>query len=113
MTARSFIAITVAAAAALMSAPAVAGNDHTPPGNPCAKNNGNPCNGNNGNLGAQGNADKEKVKTDKTPPPIDLAMPPVSGRGAFIAQIGDGNAASDRPDGAQRFCPRRPERRPQ
>ena len=94
MTARNLIALTAAAAAALMSAPVLANNDRTPPGNPCAKNNGNPCNGNNGNIGEQGNADKEKVKIDRTPPPIDLAMPPVSGRGAFITQIGDGNVAT-------------------
>ena len=94
MTARIFIALTAAATAAFMTAPAVADTGIIPPGNPCLKNNGNPCNNNNGNLGAQGNADHERVRIDKKPPPIDLAMPAVSGRGAYIAQIGDANVAT-------------------
>ena len=73
---------------------ALADTAKTPPGNPCLKNNGNPCNGNNGNIGAQGNANHEKVKIDKKPPPITIGMPPVIGRGAYISQIGDGNEAS-------------------
>lgn len=76
--------------------PAAADTTSTPPGNPCLKDNGNPCNGNNGNLGAQGNANHEKVKIDKKPPPIDLPMPAVSGRGAYISQIGDSNVATVR-----------------
>jgi len=94
MNARNLIAMTVAAAAALMSAPASAENAKSPAGAPCLKNNGNPCNNNNGNLGAQGNADHERVRIDKKPPPIDLAMPAVSGRGAYISQIGDTNVAT-------------------
>ena len=82
------------AALALFASPALAGTTGTPPGAPCLKNNGNPCNGNNGNLGKQGNASHERTRIDKTPPPIDLAMPAVSGRGAFIAQIGDANVAT-------------------
>ena len=82
------------AAAVLFVAPAYADTSGSPPGAPCLKNNGNPCNGNNGNLGEQGNANHEKVKIDKKPPPIDLAMPAVSGRGAYIDQIGDSNEAS-------------------
>jgi hypothetical protein len=76
------------------SAPAAADNVKTPGGAPCLKNNGNPCNNNNGNLGAQGNAGHEQVRIDKKPPPIDLAMPSVSGRGAYISQIGDTNIAT-------------------
>ena len=88
------IRMIAAAALALLAVPAFADTGSTPPGNPCLKNNGNPCNGNNGNLGEQGNADHERVRIDKKPPPIDLAMPPVSGRGAYISQIGDTNIAS-------------------
>lgn len=91
-----FRALSFAAALALLPTPATADTNSVPPGNPCAKNNGNPCNGNNGNLGQQGNAGHEKVVIDKKPPPIDLPMPPVSGRGAFIEQVGDGNIASIR-----------------
>ena len=69
--------------------PALADTPSTPPGNPCLKDNGNPCNSNNGNLGEQGNANHEKVKIDKHPPPIDLPMPAVSGRAAYVSQIGD------------------------
>lgn len=78
----------------LLASPALADNSGTPPGNPCAKDNGNPCNGNNGNLGDQGNAGHEKVKIDRHPDPIDLAMPAVINRGAYIDQIGDMNMAS-------------------
>ena len=91
-----FRALSLALFLALLPAPAFADTNSVPPGNPCAKNNGNPCNGNNGNLGEQGNAQHEKVVIDKTPPPIDLPMPPVSGRGAFIDQVGDGNIANIR-----------------
>ena len=93
MTARTLIALA-AAAAAFMAAPALAENAKTPGGAPCLKNNGNPCNNNNGNLGAQGNADHERVRIDRKPPPIDLAMPAVSGRGAYVTQIGDANVAT-------------------
>jgi hypothetical protein len=74
--------------------PAFADTASVPPGNPCLKNNGNPCNGNNGNIGAQGNANHEKVKIDKKSPPIVIGMPPVNGRGVFISQVGDSNDAS-------------------
>lgn len=84
----------IVAALALVAAPALAENAKTPAGAPCLKNNGNPCNNNNGNLGAQGNAGHERTRIDKTPPPIDLAMPAVSGRGAYISQIGDANLAT-------------------
>jgi hypothetical protein len=94
MNARTLIAFTAAAAAVLMSAPVLADTAKTPPGAPCLKNNGNPCNGNNGNLGVQGNADHEKTRIDRKPPPIGLAMPAVSGRGAYIAQVGDANVAT-------------------
>lgn len=80
----------------LASAPTHADTNSIPPGNPCLKDNGNPCNGNNGNLGQQGNANHEKVRIDKKPPPIDLAMPAVSGRGAYIDQVGDRNVATVR-----------------
>ena len=86
----------MALALAITAGPAMADTTSTPPGNPCAKDNGNPCNGNNGNLGEQGNANHEKVKIDKHPPPIDLPMPAVSGRAAFIDQIGDANIATVR-----------------
>jgi hypothetical protein len=93
MTVRLHIAIA-GALLFVMGGTAFADTTKTPPGSPCLKNNGNPCNGNNGNIGAQGNADHDKVKIDKKPPPITIAMPPVSGRGAYISQIGDGNEAS-------------------
>src|SRR5690242_3160150 len=80
--------------ASFWAVPASADNLKTPPGDPCLRNNGNPCRGNNGNLGDQGNANHEKVKIDKKPPPISLGMPPVTDRGVFISQVGDGNAAT-------------------
>jgi hypothetical protein len=88
------LAVIAALAAASLSAPLLADTNIVPPGNPCAKNNGNPCKGNNGNIGAQGNVGHEKVKIDKTPPPIDIAMPPVIDRGVFITQVGDSNEAN-------------------
>ena len=91
-----FRILAVAAALAAIATPALADNGSVPPGNPCLKNNGNPCKGNNGNLGEQGNAGHERVRIDKKPPPIDLPMPPVSGRGAFIDQVGDSNRADVR-----------------
>jgi hypothetical protein len=76
------------------AAPSLADTTHVPPGNPCLKNNGNPCNGNNGNPGQQGNANHGDVVTDPNPPPIDIVMPPVTDRGVFITQVGDGNHAN-------------------
>lgn len=86
----------LAMACAFIAVPAAADTNGIPPGNPCLKNNGNPCNGNNGNLGEQGNANHEKVAIDKKPPPIDLPMPAVSGRGIFISQVGDAQLATVR-----------------
>jgi len=91
-----FILTAMGLAVALAAAPALADNSSTPPGNPCLKDNGNPCNNNNGNLGEQGNANHEKVKIDKKPPPIDLPMPAVSGRAVYISQIGDSQVATVR-----------------
>lgn len=96
MTIRKCLTAIGALALACGSAPAAADTTSSPTGAPCLKNNGNPCNGNNGNLGAQGNANHERVRIDKKPPPIDLPMPAVSGRGAYISQIGDLNVASIR-----------------
>lgn len=96
MTIRKLLTAAGAIALLLSAAPAMADTEGTPPGDPCSKNNGNPCNGNNGNLGDQGNSDHERVHIDKKPPPIDLPMPAVSGRGAFVTQIGDANVASIR-----------------
>lgn len=96
MTIRKLLTAASAIALVLGAAPAAADTTGTPPGAPCLKNNGNPCNGNNGNLGKQGNANHERVHIDKRPPPIDLPMPAVSGRGAFISQIGDLNVANIR-----------------
>jgi hypothetical protein len=87
---------TAAAALFVAAAPALADTPSVPPGDPCLKDNGNPCNGNNGNLGDQGNSGHEHTTIDKKPPPIDLSMPAVSGRGAFITQIGDANIATVR-----------------
>lgn len=84
----------IAALLILFAAPAFADTTGTPPGDPCSKNNGNPCNGNNGNLGDQGNSGHDKVKIDKKPPPIVLDMPAVTGRGAYISQVGDSNIAT-------------------
>jgi minor curlin subunit len=94
MTIRKILTVAGALALMLGAAPAAADNVKTPGGAPCLKNNGNPCNNNNGNLGAQGNADHERVRIDKKPPLIDLAMPAVSGRGAYIAQIGQAHVAT-------------------
>jgi len=90
------ITTTTIAALFLLAAahPAFADTASVPPGNPCLKNNGNPCNGNNGNLGAQGNVGHEKTRIDKKPPPISIGMPPVSGRGAYVSQIGNSNQAN-------------------
>lgn len=78
---------------ALGSVPAHASTDKTPPGDPCAKDNGNPCNGNEGNEGDQGNANKERVKYSE-PGPIDVPLPAVSGRAAYITQIGTAHRAT-------------------
>lgn len=95
---RSSTPALVLAFAALVSAfaaaEASAQTSQVPPGNPCLKNNGNPCNGNNGNLGKQGNASGERRDIDRKPPPISMTMPAVSGRGAFIDQVGQGATAS-------------------
>lgn len=93
-------------ALALLPIPAavIADTNSTPPGAPCLKNNGNPCNGNNGNLGKQGNANHERVRIDKKPPPFELPMPPVSGRAAFVEQIGDANRADIRQTAPNAFA---------
>jgi hypothetical protein len=93
MNVRKLIGTLFGAMLFLSVAPAYADTASTPPGSPCTKNNGNPCNGNNGNLGEQGNAGHEKIKIDKKPPPIILAMPEVADRGVFISQVGDLNEA--------------------
>jgi len=79
---------------AAAATPAFADTPIVPPGNPCLMDNGNPCKDNNGNQGHQGNVNKEKVTIVTNPPPINLSMPPVSDRGVFISQIGDGNVAN-------------------
>lgn len=79
---------------ALGTAPALADTPTVPPGNPCLRGNGNPCRGNNGNLGAQGNASGERVRIDRHPPAIDMTMPAVHGRGAYVDQIGDSSTAT-------------------
>jgi len=92
MVTTRIIGVALAAALISLATPAHAQNNgHTPPGNPCGggsgQGTGNPCNGNNGNAGAQGN-------TGGLPsPPILIEMPAVSGRGAFIDQIGNRNNA--------------------
>jgi len=96
MTIRTLLTAAGAIALVMTAAPAAADTGRTPPGAPCLKSNGNPCNNNNGNLGAQGNAGHERVRIDRKPLPIDLAMPAVSGRGAYISQIGDANVATIR-----------------
>jgi hypothetical protein len=88
--------VIIAILLASLALPALADTGQVPPGNPCLKDNGNPCNGNNGNLGQQGNVGHEKTVIDKKPPPIDLPMPAVSGRGAFINQIGNDQKATIR-----------------
>lgn len=91
---RKLIGTLLAGALALCAVPVFADTTSVPPGEPCAKNNGNPCKGNNGNLGDQGNVNGGTVTVDDNPPPIDLAMPSVSGRGVYISQIGDSSDAS-------------------
>lgn len=79
--------------AVLLVTPALAQTSAAIPGNPCATGNGNPCNDNEGNDGKQGNSGgKEKVRHDK-PVPITINVPAISGRTAFISQIGDDNRA--------------------
>lgn len=90
---KSAVAAALSALLALQSQPSLAGTTQVPPGNPCAGNSGNPCNGNNGNLGQQGNADRERVRIDRKPPPIDMSMPAISANAAYIDQIGDANIA--------------------
>ena len=81
-------------AAALLAAPAslLAGNDKTPPGDPCGsgpgQGTGNPCKGNNGNQGQNGNSGKDKVRYDNHPDAFTVSRPG-NARGAFITQIGD------------------------
>jgi hypothetical protein len=90
--------IHIVLAAALLAAPAslLAGNDKTPPGDPCGSGpghgTGNPCNGNNGNQGGNGNA-REKVKYDNHPDPFAVGRPG-NARGAFINQIGEQDVAT-------------------
>jgi hypothetical protein len=87
----------IALALACTSAPAFADNDKIPPGDPCGEGNGqgtgNPCDGNNGNDGSNGNSGHHRHGGGTTPVVINLAMPPVSGRGAYVEQIGDSNRA--------------------
>jgi hypothetical protein len=104
MTFRTLLKAAGALALMWVATPAAAENVRTPGGAPCLKNNGNPCNNNNGNLGAQGNAGHERVRIDKSPPPIDLAMPAVAGRGAYISQIGDANIATVRQTAPRAFA---------
>ena len=104
MTLRPYLRAVGALALMLGATPAAADNVKTPGGAPCLKNNGNPCNNNNGNLGLQGTAGHEHVHIDKKPPPIDLAMPAVSGRGAYISQIGDANTATVRQTAPRAFA---------
>ena len=92
MTFRTFL-VAAFALLALGSVPAQASNDKTPPGDPCAKDNGNPCNGNNGNEGDQGNANKERM-TYSEPGSIDVPLPAVSGRAAYVTQIGTAHEAT-------------------
>ena len=97
MSNRTFLA-AASLVLALGAAPALAQQtDHVPPGNPCGGSpgvgRGNPCNGNNGNVGAQGNV-RERIVYDPNPAPIDISVPPVSGRGAYISQIGEANVAT-------------------
>jgi hypothetical protein len=94
MYTRSIEALLVICCVIAFSRPATAKNSAAPLGNPCLKGNGNPCNENNGNLGAQGNAAHEKTRIDKKPPAIDLPLPLVGGRQAYISQVGDRNVAS-------------------
>ena len=90
------LAMTVAVSmlAGLTARPASAETASVPPGNPCAGMIGNPCKQNNGNLGPQGNANHEKIKIDKKPPPIEIGMPAISRNAAYIEQIGDANVAA-------------------
>lgn len=101
---RSLTGTIVAATLAMTAAPAFADTTGTPPGSPCTKNNGNPCNGNNGNLGAQGNVNHDKVKIDKTPPPIILTMPAITDRGVFVSQVGDMNQADVKQSAATAYA---------
>ena len=70
--------------------PALGDTEGAPPGAPCAEgaasSGGNPCAGNAGNTGANGNASDAFVFED-------IAVPGATDRGAFISQIGTGNAA--------------------
>jgi len=85
--------LAVGSLLALATAPVLAENGKEPPGAPCDKGNGNPCNGNPGNSGQQGNGGGRGGHGGH-PPTIDIPVAPVSGRGAFITQIGEANRAS-------------------
>lgn len=85
--------LAVGSLLALATAPVLAENGKEPPGAPCNKGNGNPCNGNPGNDGQQGNGGGRGGHGGH-PPTIDIPVAPVSGRGAFITQIGEANRAS-------------------
>ncbi|GMM93493.1 hypothetical protein [Qipengyuania sp. MTN3-11] len=98
-------AIALLAAAALgTSAPLLAKNNKTPPGNPCGdgpgRGTGNPCNGNNGNDGANGNAGGGGNPFQFE----DIAVPPQDSRGVFIAQVGATNRAEARQTGNNAYA---------
>ncbi|WP_185829269.1 hypothetical protein [Sphingomonas ginkgonis] len=73
---------------ALGAGSAFADTNAVPPGQPCSKNNGNPCNGNNGNLGSVGNAHGH-ARISNGPLSIEMTMPSVAGRTAYVDQVGD------------------------
>ncbi len=90
---RSKLIAACAVLGLVWTAPALAKNDKTPPGDPCGigpgVGTGNPCNGNNGNEGNQGNSGHGHGGGELP----DFEIPPLPGHGAYITQIGDYNGA--------------------
>lgn len=92
MHARLILAAASTLILALGAAPALAEGGAA--ATACSKSSGDPCKGSNGKLGQQGNSPDEKINVHTRPASIALPMPSVSGRAAFISQIGDANVAS-------------------
>jgi hypothetical protein len=92
---RHLIGAALGLAVLPLGSAALADTDKPTPGTPCepggGQGTGNPCNGNNGNPSPEGNVNKERVVIDKKPPAFTIVRG--EGRGAFITQIGDANAA--------------------
>jgi hypothetical protein len=90
------IGIVFLVAGLALAAPAMAGNDKIPGGDPCGtgpgQGTGNPCKGNHGNQGKNGNNGDDGT-WNYHPDPFTISRPG-NDRGAYITQIGDAGSAS-------------------